>query len=44
MKTEKRILIKSYKGIGILGNCLRISTGPKEVMEKFIDAMIELDC
>lgn len=43
MKEEKRILIKSYKGIGSLGNCLRISTGPQEVMEKFIDAIMELD-
>lgn len=43
MKTEKRILIKSYKGIGSLGNCLRISTGPKEIMERFIDAIKEID-
>lgn len=43
MKSEKRILIKSYKGIGCLGNCLRISTGPIGVMEKFVQAMAELD-
>ena len=43
MKTEKRILIKSYNGIGCLGNCLRISTGPKEIMKIFIDALIALD-
>ena len=43
MKEEKRILIKSYKGIGCLGNCLRISTGPQAVMEKFVNALTELD-
>lgn len=43
LKSEKRILIKSYKGIGCLGNCLRISTGPREIMEKFIAAIVELD-
>lgn len=43
MKAEKRILIKSYKGIGCLGNCLRISTGSREIMEKFIAAIVELD-
>lgn len=43
MKEEKRILIKSYKGIGCLGNCLRISTGPQAVMEKFVNAITELD-
>lgn len=43
MKDEKRILIKSYKGIGRLGNCLRISTGTQDVMEKFVNALTELD-
>lgn len=43
MKNEKRILIKSYKGIGCLGKCLRVSTGPQEVMEKFVNALTELD-
>lgn len=43
MKEEKRILIKSYNGIGALGKCLRISTGPQDIMEKFINAIIELD-
>lgn len=43
MKNEKRILIKSYNGIGILGKCLRVSTGEKEIMQKFLSAMDELD-
>lgn len=43
MKREKRILIKSYNGIGILGKCLRVSTGEKEIMQKFLSAMDDLD-
>lgn len=43
MKAEKKILIKSYSGLGILGKCLRVSTGEKIIMKKFIDAMEELD-
>ena len=43
MKKKKRILIKSYNGIGILGKCLRVSTGEKEIMQKFLSAMDELD-
>lgn len=43
MKEEKKILIKSYTGIGKLGNCLRVSTGEKEYMEEFLDALFELD-
>ena len=43
MKEEKRILIKSYSGIGVLGKCLRVSTGEKEIMRKFLSAMDDLD-
>lgn len=43
MKVEKKILIKTYSGIGILGKCLRISTGEKSIMQKFIKALDELD-
>ena len=43
MKKEKRILIKSYNGIGKLGKCLRVTTGEKEIMEIFLNALIELD-
>ncbi len=43
MKNEKKILIKSYNGIGILGKCLRVSTGEAQFMKIFLDAMDELD-
>lgn len=43
MKEEKRILIKSYKGIGDLKDCLRVSTGERTAMQKFIDALLEID-
>ena len=43
MKEEKKILIKSYNGIGVLGKCLRVSTGEKAIMKKFIDALVEID-
>ena len=43
MKEEKRILIKSYSGIGVLGKCLRVSTGEKGIMQKFLAAMDDLD-
>jgi len=43
MRREKSILIKSYKGIGKFGKCLRVSTGEKQYMEKFLEALFELD-
>ena len=43
MKEEKGILIKSYNGIGKFGNCLRVSTGEKQYMEQFLNALFELD-
>jgi histidinol-phosphate aminotransferase len=43
MKEEKGILIKSYAGIGKFGNCLRVSTGARIYMERFLDALFELD-
>lgn len=43
MKDEKKILIKSYDNVGEFGTCLRVSIGAKEYMEKFVDALIELD-
>ena len=43
MKAEKKILIKSYPNVGDFGNCLRVSIGEKQYMEKFIEALIELD-
>lgn len=44
MKEEKGILIKTYSGVGKLGNCLRVSTGEKQYMEQFLHALFELDC
>lgn len=43
MKAEKKILIKSYQGIGKFGKCLRVSIGEKAIMEKFTAALVELD-
>ncbi|MBR6529157.1 MAG: histidinol-phosphate aminotransferase family protein [Firmicutes bacterium] len=43
MKEEKKILIKSYKNIGGEGDFLRVSTGEKELMQVFIDALVEID-
>lgn len=43
MKEEKGILIKHYSGIGMLGTCLRVSTGEKKYMERFVEALFELD-
>lgn len=43
MKDEKKILIKSYKNVGELGDCLRVSIGEEKYMEQFIIALLELD-
>ncbi|EQI12688.1 UNVERIFIED_ORG: aminotransferase class I and II family protein [Clostridioides difficile F501] len=43
MKAERSILIKEYNGIGSLGSCLRVSTGPQECMERFMEALLDLD-
>ncbi len=43
MKSEKKILIKTYSGIGELGNCLRVSIGAKKCMEKFTESLLDLD-
>lgn len=43
MKAEKKILVKTYKGIGVLGNCLRVTTGEKIYMEQFFNALLDLD-
>lgn len=44
MKTEKQILIKAYHGIGLMNDCLRVTTGEAELMDRFIEALLELDC
>ena len=43
MKTEKKILIKSYPNVGEFGTCLRVSIGEKKYMKIFIRALLELD-
>lgn len=43
MKSEKKILIKSYPGVGEFGTCLRVSIGEKKYMELFMAALLELD-
>ena len=43
MKMEKKILIKSYPGVGEFGTCLRVSIGEKKFMQQFMSALIELD-
>lgn len=43
MKEEKGILIKSYPNVGDFGTCLRVSIGEKQYMERFINALVQLD-
>ncbi len=43
MKSEKRILIKTYPNVGEFGNCLRVSIGERKFMEQFTKALLELD-
>lgn len=43
MKTEKRILIKSYPNVGDFGDCLRVSIGERKYMEIFVSALTEID-
>lgn len=43
MKEEKKILIKSYSGIGSMGKCLRVTTGGSEFMKIFLEALLDID-
>lgn len=43
MKEEKKILIKVYTDVGVLGACLRVTIGEKKYMEYFTSALYELD-
>jgi histidinol-phosphate aminotransferase len=43
MKNEKKILIKSYENVGQFGTCLRVSIGERKFMEKFMEALLEID-
>ena len=43
MKGEKKILIKAYPNVGAFGDCLRVTIGERQYMERFLRALIELD-
>jgi len=43
MKSEKKILIKSYPNVGNFGTCLRVSIGEEKFMQQFCEALFELD-
>ena len=43
MKSEYKILIKSYPNVGKFGNCLRVSIGGKSSMSKFINALLSIE-
>lgn len=43
MKREKKILIKTYPNVGSFGDCLRVSIGEKSYMQRFVEALLELD-
>lgn len=43
MKEERKILIKAYPNVGDFGNCLRVSIGEKQYMERFIEALYDID-
>lgn len=43
MKSQKRVLIKTYPNVGELGDCLRVSIGEKKYMMQFVEALNELD-
>ncbi|MBR4531226.1 histidinol-phosphate aminotransferase family protein [bacterium] len=43
MKSEKKILIKTYPNVGEFGDCLRVSIGEQKYMKMFTDALAEID-
>jgi histidinol-phosphate aminotransferase len=43
MKAEKKILIKAYPNVGEFGDCLRVSIGEKQYMQKFVEGLLEID-
>lgn len=44
MKSEKKILIKTYPDVGEFGNCLRVSIGEEKYMKLFTAALEDIDC
>ena len=43
MKSEYGILIKAYPNVGKFGNCLRVTIGEKQFMEKFVAALLQIE-
>lgn len=43
LKEKERILVKSYPGVGRLGKCLRVTTGERKYMDRFLSALCALD-
>lgn len=43
MKEEQKILIKTYSGIADMGLCLRVSTGERAAMQRFLDGLDAVD-
>ena len=43
MKAEKGILIKTYHGVGSLGECLGVPTAEKQFRERFPAGLLEID-
>lgn len=43
MKSEKKILVKTYANVGEFGDCLRVSIGEAKFMKQFMEALLELD-
>ena len=43
MKEEQKILIKTYDGIPGMGTCLRVSTGERSAMQRFLDGLEAVD-
>ena len=43
MKTDYKILIKTYANVGKFGDCLRVSIGGKKYMQRFLDALGEIE-
>ena len=43
MRVKKKILIKAYPNVGVLGDCLRVTIGAKPYMSRFVEALLDLD-
>lgn len=43
LRDEEGILVKTYDDVAGLGDCLRVSLGAPEYMERFADALVKLD-